>query len=121
MPGLESNFLETELAIADTEAATVKEIKIDPSKTICSVSVKLWNGYAINGLRMTDETGQNLVDLDFGANGNWMTEDIPNGYEIVGMKTNVLGCKDAIPRIEFVLWKPRITFETQDIQRLSWN
>lgn len=74
MPGLESKFHETELAIADQESATMKEVKIDPLKTINSVSVKVFNGFAINGLRFTDKEGQNILDLDFGSNGNWVTE-----------------------------------------------
>ena len=89
MPGLESKFHETEMAIADKESATMKEVKIDPLKTISSVSVKVFNGFAINGLRFTDEEGENIVDLDFGSNGNWVTEQVPKGYEIVGMRTNL--------------------------------
>ena len=89
MPGLESKFHETEMAIADKESATMKEVKIDPLKTICSVSVKVFNGFAINGLRFTDEEGENIVDLDFGSNGNWVTEQVPKDYEIVGMRTNL--------------------------------
>ena len=89
MPGLESKFHETELAIADQESATMKEVKIDPLKTINSVSVKVFNGFAINGLRFTDKEGQNILDLDFGSNGNWVTEQVPKGYEIIGMRTSL--------------------------------
>ena len=69
VPGLESQFHETYLPIADKEATTLKEAKIDTSKTIRSVSVKIFNGFAINGLRFTDEEGENLLDLDLAKQG----------------------------------------------------
>ena len=74
MKGLESQLHETKLPIADSEAATLKEAKIDPSKTIRKVSVKVFNGFAINGLRFTDEEGEDLLDLELAKQGQWVTE-----------------------------------------------
>ena len=35
----------------------LKTIKIDPTAEIRQVSMKVWNGYAIKGLRLTDSEG----------------------------------------------------------------
>ena len=46
------------------------------------------------GLRLTSDAGANLVDEDFDANnGEWVTRDIPTGYEIIGLYMSKAGDK----------------------------
>ena len=66
----------------------LKTIKIDTSKRICKIAMKVWNGFAIVGFRLIDEEGQHLVDLNWSGVGNWAIQDIPEGNEIVGLKCN---------------------------------
>ena len=47
----------------------LKMIKIDLEKDIRQVSMKIWNGFAIKGLRLTDGQGKHMVNLDWAGNG----------------------------------------------------
>ena len=51
----------------------LKTIKIDPSKKIRQVSMKVWNGFAISGMRLIDEEGEHIVDLNWSGVGAWAT------------------------------------------------
>ena len=44
----------------------------------------------LQGLRMTDEDGNHVVDLTWYYNqqGQWHTEDIPDGKDIIGIYCN---------------------------------
>ena len=66
--------------------------------------MKIWNGFAIKGLRLTDGTGNQIVDLDTSANGQWSNKQIPEGHEIIGLKCNVKGQPSSITRIGLILW-----------------
>jgi len=48
-----------------------KVAKIDTSKRINQVSVKIFNGHAIVGIRITDDAGKHMVDLNWSGVGNW--------------------------------------------------
>ena len=50
--------------------------------------MKVWNGFALMGFRMTDEEGNHLVDLNWSGVGAWITQEIPEGLEIIGLKCN---------------------------------
>ena len=54
-------------------------IKIDPDIEIRKVSMKVWNGYAIKGLRLTDAEGTHLVDFNWANVGQWSVQEIPEG------------------------------------------
>ena len=61
------------------------------------------------GLRLTSDAGANLVDEDFDANnGEWVTRDIPTGYEIIGLYMSKAGDKAYIQGLGFILWKPNL-------------
>ena len=86
--GLESPLFETSDPKNKDALEEVKKIKIDTSRQIRQVSMKVWNGYAIMGLRMTDEEGNYVVDLNWSGVGAWISQDIPDGLEIIGLKCN---------------------------------
>ena len=82
--------------------------------------MKVWNGYAIKGLRLTDTEGVHQVNLNWANVGQWSVQDIPEGQEIIGLKCNVKNHKTAIPRIGLVLWTPTINSKNEIMCRKSW-
>ena len=95
-------------------------IKIDPDMEIRKVSMKVWNGYAIKGLRLTDGEGKHLIDFNWANVGQWSVQEIPDGQEIIGLKCNVNNHPNAIPRIGLVLWEPRVNKNNENMCRTSW-
>ena len=87
---------------------------------IRSVSMKVWNGFALVGLRLTDSEGTHIVNLNWAGVGQWQSQEIPEDHEIIGMKCNIEKHPNAIPRVGILVWKPRITEENQGMCRLSW-
>ena len=63
--GIKSDLMETEKGLEHE----LKTIKIDTSKDIRQVSMKMWNGYAIKGLRLTDAEGEHIVNLNWSGVG----------------------------------------------------
>ena len=114
--GVRGAMLETSLA----KETQIKTIKIDPKSEIRSVSMKVWNGYALVGLRLTDGEGKHIVDLNWAGVGQWQSQEIPEDHEIIGMKCNIAKHPSAIPRVGILVWKPRITDENENMCRLSW-
>ena len=67
--GMSSDLYET--SEAKERESDLKTIQIDTSKEIRQVSMKIWNGFAIKGLRLTDGDGNNLINLNWAAVGQW--------------------------------------------------
>ena len=80
-----------------------KFIDIDPNRQIRSISVRSDPCGWIFGLRLMDEDGVNIVDANWNKveEGDWVTKDIPEGEEIIGLK-----CDDQIKRIGFMCYRP---------------
>ena len=70
--------------------------------------MRFWPGYGLTGLRLIDEQGAYVVNLHFKDAGDWVTQDVPKGKEIIGLqgiKGDTLngGC---FSRLGFILWTP---------------
>ena len=82
--------------------------------------MKVWNGFAISGMRLIDEEGEHIVDLNWSGVGAWATQEIPEGNEIIGLKCNTSKYHHAIPRIGIILWTPHFTEENEHLCRQGW-
>ena len=98
----------------------LKTVKVDITREIRQVSMKVWNGFAIVGFRLTDAEENHIVDLNWSGVGSWTSQDIPMGQEIVGLQCNTSKYPHAIPRIGLMLWRPRINKENEQFFRLGW-
>ena len=98
----------------------LKTCQFDPEIQIRKVSIKIWNKTLINGIRMTDDQGNHLVNLDWTANGVWVEKEIPSGYEIIGLRANIQKNPKYIPKLALRLWKPRVTSNKRNLCRTSW-
>ena len=116
--GVKSPLYQT--ALGNDPKHELKTIKIDTKKVIRQVSMKVWNGYAIKGLRLTDNEGEHMINLDWAGVGQWSHDDIPEGQEIIGLKCNLSSYPSAIPRLGLLLWVPLITNQNENICRSSW-
>ena len=76
---------------------------------IASISMKVHNRSQLNGLRLADEHGNLVVDVEWNQQkpeqGKWTTQSVPAGHEIIGVVCNRKDA-DHIARIGFLLWKP---------------
>ena len=69
-----------------------KTIKIDATKTIRFISVKVRAGVLYDGIRFFGENMESIVDVEWGLNdfGSWTNvQEVPSGRKIVGLKSNV--------------------------------
>lgn len=68
------------------------------------------NSWHMCKLRLIDERGHNIVDLDwtnkFNGKGKWHTRDIPMGKEIIGLYCTTAKYDYSIPCVGFILWTP---------------
>ena len=83
-----------------------KHTRFDVSEEIRKVSMKV-NGKYLNGLRLINRSGGNVLDLSFYNDGKWIKRDIPEGKEIIGIYCNT--SQDLIQRLGFILWTPNPT------------
>ena len=68
------------------------DVKIDTTKTIRYISVKVRAGVLYDGIRFFDEKMESILDVEWGLNdfGSWTNlQEIPPGRKIVGLKANV--------------------------------
>ena len=88
-----SNEIESPIYECSTPCNGLKVKAIDPTKTIRKVCIRLnkQNNF-IFGVKILDDTGAELVNLfDSGAGyGEWQTQDIPVGKEIIGFYGNTM-------------------------------
>ena len=94
--------------MAKQEGFEVKTIMIDTSRTIRSISLKVHEKKLINGIRLADDEGNNMVDETFETRfntGTWVSKQIPEGEEIIGLQCTIKN-NMAITRLDFLLWKP---------------
>ena len=97
-----------------------KVAKIDTEKRISQVSVKIFNGHAIVGIRITDDEGKHMVNLNWSGVGNWQKTEIPTGQEIIGLECNTTEFEASIPKIGLKMWTPRITKDNEVQERKTW-
>ena len=109
-----------ETAESTNHSYTTKIAKIDTEKRIDQVSVKIFNGHAIMGIRVTDNEGKHMVDLNWSGVGSWQKTSIPAGQEIIGLECNTTEFDAAIPKIGLKMWTPRFTKENELQARVQW-
>ena len=65
-----------------------KFIDIDPNKPIRKISVRSDVAGWIFGLRFINADGENIIDENWNTteDGDWVTKDIPEGEEVIGIK-----------------------------------
>ena len=81
----------------------MRTIEVDENRQIRQISLKT-NKYAgFYGLRLIDAQGNYIVDTTWSnfAEAYWVTKDIPEGEEIIGVKIN-----KNLTRLGFILYKP---------------
>ena len=83
---------------------------MDTNSTIRRISVKVIAGNTLRGLRLLDNEGRCIVDRVWDTlytdGGDWVTQEIPEGKEIIGVQCNATKF-GLIPRLGFFLWSPR--------------
>ena len=61
-------------------------LKIDPKRIIAHIGIYVV-GEEFNGIRLTDPDGEVIANVKWG-NGIYFKKHIPEGHEIVGLKSN---------------------------------
>ena len=87
----------------------LKSADIDVSKKISKVSVKVrQDQYFMDGLRLIDEFGGNILDLKWcdSNDSEWQTRSVPEDKEIIGLYMSKKGHDEAIQSFGFILWTP---------------
>ena len=50
-----------------------------------------WMGVGISGIRMKDKEGTVIAEVNLHQTGDWQTQIVPDGQEIIGLKSNTKG------------------------------
>ena len=82
----------------------MKTVDIPPNKSVRQICVKTW-ATSIDGLTLIDDEGKILLDIEWCSDkrrGKWITQNVPIGEEIVGIKTDTY-----FNRIGFICYKKR--------------
>jgi len=91
------------------QAKSVEVSTIRPIRQI-SMFVSYSSSYYLCKLRLLDDKGQNIVNLDwtnkFDGRGKWITRDIPVGKEIIGLYCTTTKYDFSIPFLGFIVWSP---------------
>ena len=69
---------------------SVHTIQIDPNRTIGQITMSLYHGTVPIGFQLIDDLGDHIM-YEFWTNkrgGHFVTQDIPKGYQIIGVKCN---------------------------------
>ena len=83
-------MFDTERAKRKDPLIELKTIDIDTSKTIARICMKVSDGSYINGLRLVDDNGNYIVDVNWDEitnEGEWIEHVVPEGHEIIGIQS----------------------------------
>ena len=75
--------------------------------------MKVYKGASLRGLRLSDGKNNILLDVTWYKNGNegsWITQNIPSGSEIIGLRCNTSSNESSIMRLGFALWTPKVSY-----------
>ena len=102
--GTFSPWFETQYGSEGNDVET-QSFEIDKARAVKRIAVKLSNGNAICGLALIDNEGDSIVEIEwenceFGR--YWKSGNVPDNYQIVGMKANTIDDNDIITRLAFV-------------------
>ena len=77
--GLETPLFETDFS-RDTDP-TLKLVRVDTSRTIRRISLKIDRRECLRGLRLIDRYGEDIVEIVWAkaTSGRWITSQIPIG------------------------------------------
>ena len=103
--GFEDGTRSTLLESDNANTEVLKEIEIDPSRTIRAISMLLYYGRNIEGLRFYDNEMNFIIDItwDHSSAGSWTDPQfIPEDMQIIGVKA-VTHYENWIRGIDFVL------------------
>ena len=108
---LQSNWIQTGRTAIDSYK--VRRIQFD-GRTISKVSMLVGTSGQLQGLRVTDDQGQTFIDEvwykgAFQHVGEWQTQVVPPGMEIIGIRANTKRWFNYIAKLSFLLWKPPLT------------
>ena len=99
-------------AVAQKEATggyALMSTDLDTTKKIRRVGIKVrQSNNAMCAMKLTDETGSNVVDLEWCHNDDakWVIREIPTDSEIIGLYMSKDGNSEYIQSLGFVIWKP---------------
>ena len=94
---------------ANEDGYELKNLEIDPTKKIVKVSFKVREiDNAMCALRLIDESATNVIELEWIKTDNdaWVSCDIPDGHEIIGLYMSTAGLTEHIQSLGFMLWRP---------------
>ena len=97
-----------ETAESQRENSEVKAIHINPARTIGQITMSLYHGTVPIGFQLIDDLGDHIM-YEFWTNkrgGHFVTQDIPKGYQIIGLRCNT-GREDqtCLDNVSFLLCK----------------
>ena len=99
-------WIKTEMSEEDA----VNRIEVDPRRKIRKIAMKLLDGFDIHGIRLTDDKGRVFVEKEWCKHGTenakWITRDIPEGMEMIGLQA--FTGYDKFCRIGWLFWIPKI-------------
>ena len=83
----------------------LKEIDFDSSDTVKFISMRMEsNGIGYNGIRLYADTRSLILDKTWMYSGEWTPlQQIPDGHQIVGLRTNNLVNDHYLTRLTFLL------------------
>ena len=96
-----TNGFETPMYLTQ-DLGDVKEAKIDTTVRIKQIQMKMIADSNLNGIKLIDEKGQILCQLEGNASGEWKTQEIAEDESIIG----VYGCRSgyALKGVGFIVW-----------------
>lgn len=107
-----TNGVETPLFEAKGKCRSIPSISVDvdTSRTIRQLRMFVSENYHMCKLKMIDEKGKNIVNLDwtnkYDGRGKWLIRDIPHKKEIIGLYCTTAKYDFSIPCVGFILWTP---------------
>ena len=96
-----TNGFETPMYLTQ-DLGDVKTAQVDTSKRIKQIQMKMIADSNLNGIKLIDEEGRTLIQLEGNASGEWKTQEISEDESIIG----VYGCKSgyALKGVGFIVW-----------------
>ena len=102
-------WFETQLSKKGVDAG-IDELcdDLDTSRAIREVSIRLTPSDAICALKLSDDKGEDIVDIEwenFDLCREWKAYQVPEGHELIGMQANTLNDPANITRLAFIFRK----------------
>ena len=82
--------------------------EVDTSRDIREVSLRLSPSNAICAMKLTDEKGDDIADIEwenFDLCREWKAYQVPEGHDLIGLRANTIADTNNITRLAFVFRK----------------